>query len=340
MRGVRSVPRCTWLYTQVAYSARATQHTGHIRAQDHRPQDKGSSGQRHLGRCSVVVVVSEGADLSHVSNPPQHQRGGLDSHRSRAHRLFRHAVHFQVHRIGHKPVALRLAHRPARQHTIQALSIGIDPPPRRPGVPADESEVARLLAESLVGRGLEAGFGLVANLAGVLLDAGPVALDEVELGVVLGQEDEVVAPRRRLEGLGRFVRGVGRAANRLTFTSTIGPWNSPARTERRASPPPSAAAAATSPPSAPRQPPPPPSSLLSSSSSWPPPPSNTESSSSASLSPLIWRAASRAPWTSESLSPSSYSPPPPPPPPPRQAVAGRLLWKKGRMGRGGRDETK
>ena len=140
MRGVRAAPRCTWLYTQVAYSARATQDTtaGH-RTTATAPQDKGSSGQRHLEQGSVVVVVSEGADLSHVSDPPQHQRGGLDSHRSRARRLFRHAVHFPVHRIGHKPVALRLAHRPARQHTIQALAIGIDPPPRRPGVPADES---------------------------------------------------------------------------------------------------------------------------------------------------------------------------------------------------------
>ena len=110
--------------------------------------------------------------------------------------LFRHAAHFPVHRIGHKPVALRLAHRPARQHTTQAPAIGIDPPPRRPGVPADDSEVARLLAESLVGRGPEAGFGLVALLARVPLDAGPVALDEVELGVVLGKEGAVVAPRK------------------------------------------------------------------------------------------------------------------------------------------------
>ena len=148
---------------------------------------------------SVVVVVSEGTNRSHVSDPPHHQRGGLDRPSSCARRLaflllFRHAVHFPVHRIGHKPVALRLAHRPARQHTIQAPAIGINPPPRRPGVSADESEVARLLAESLVGRGPEAGFGLVALLARVPLDAGPVALDEVELGVVLGKEDSVVAP--------------------------------------------------------------------------------------------------------------------------------------------------
>ena len=100
-----------------------------------------------------------------------------------------------VDRIGHKPVALRLAHRPARQHPAQPLLVGVDPPPRRPGVPADEGEVARLLAQGLVGRGPEAFDGLVALLAGVPLDAGPVAFDEVELGVVLEEEDSEVAPR-------------------------------------------------------------------------------------------------------------------------------------------------
>ena len=58
--------------------------------------------------------------------------GGLDRHSSCARRpafrlLFRHAVHFPVHRIGHTPVALRLAQRPARQHTIQApVARGVD----------------------------------------------------------------------------------------------------------------------------------------------------------------------------------------------------------------------
>ena len=147
---------------------------------------------------SVVVVVSEGTNRGHVGDTPPNQRRGLASRRSRTrlvNRLFcRHSVHLPVDRIGHKPVALRLAHRPARQHPAQPLLVGVDPPPRCPGVPADEGEVARLLAQSLVGRGPEAPDGLVALLAGVPLDAGPVALDEVELGVVLGKEDAEVAP--------------------------------------------------------------------------------------------------------------------------------------------------
>ena len=105
------------------------------------------------------------------------------SRRSRTHPaslLFcRHSAHLPVDHIGHKPVALRLAHRPARQYPAQPLLVGFDPPPRCPGVPADEGEVACLLAQSLVGRGLEAFHGLVALLAGVPLDAGPVAFDEV-----------------------------------------------------------------------------------------------------------------------------------------------------------------
>ena len=60
MRGVRSVPRCTWLYTQVAYSARATQHTGHIRTQDHR-----TTG--HRTKAAAASATWDGAQSSSSS---------------------------------------------------------------------------------------------------------------------------------------------------------------------------------------------------------------------------------------------------------------------------------
>ena len=51
---------------------------------------------------SVVVVVSEGTNRSHTSDTPRHKR------RLAFRLLFRYAVHFPVHRIGHKPWHLDL----------------------------------------------------------------------------------------------------------------------------------------------------------------------------------------------------------------------------------------
>ena len=44
---------------------------------------------------------------------------------------------------------------PARQHTIQAAAVGIDPPPRRARVPTNQGEVAALVTKRLVRAPLE-----------------------------------------------------------------------------------------------------------------------------------------------------------------------------------------
>ena len=59
------------------------------------------------------------------------------------------------------------------------VMVGADPPPHCLGALADKGEVACLLAQSIVGRGLEDFDCLVALLEGVPLDAGPVPFDEV-----------------------------------------------------------------------------------------------------------------------------------------------------------------
>jgi len=83
----------------------------------------------------------------------------------------------------------------AREVSVEPLLVGADPPPHCPGVPADEVEVARLFAQGLVGRGPGAFDGLDALMTGVSPDAGPVAFDEVELGVILWEGDAEVASR-------------------------------------------------------------------------------------------------------------------------------------------------
>ena len=81
MRGVRSVPRCTWLYTQVAYSARATQHTGHIRTQDHRTTGPQATGQRQQRPAPPGTVLSRrrrlrGRRPQPCQQPPAAPTGG------------------------------------------------------------------------------------------------------------------------------------------------------------------------------------------------------------------------------------------------------------------------
>jgi len=128
--GGRSI-RCTWKRSKPAAGRPCTthppSHSGlrapackapgtHSHKMDPTPNRQEAARRLH----PAAVVVSEGTNRGHVGDTPTNERRGLASHRSRTrpvNLLFcRHSAHLPVDHIGNKPVALRFAHRPARQN--------------------------------------------------------------------------------------------------------------------------------------------------------------------------------------------------------------------------------